>query len=289
MRLLAFRVGDEVRYGIARGNDVEEIRSILEPRETGRTFSLGEVVLAPPLIPTAIFCTLVNSPRMLGVSTREEAREMLGRPKYFLKLPTIVVGPGEPVVAPRTGIRPEVEVGVVVAKRLKNASRREARDAVLGFTLFNDVTAPGEFPHDHYHAYRRDPADGKVKRVFVRGPHFRNKNRDTFAPMGPWIVTADEMGGLEGVVLRSFYGEMLVQEGSTDELVYGYDELIAELSTIVTVPPLSVVTTGTVGYSNVEDVSEYVLEPRETVMAVEADRIGRLENPVVPEGAEARL
>ena len=282
MKLIGFRLGEEVHYGILKNGEVVEVRDILGLRETGRTFRLGEVAMAQPLTPTAIFCTLVNSPRMLGVYTREEARAMLGRPKYFLKLPTIVVGPGEPVVAPRTGIRPEVEIGVVVARRLKNASRREVRDAVLGFTLFNDVTAPGEFPHDHYYAYRRDPADGRVKKVFVRGPHFRNKNRDAFAPMGPWIVTADELGGLEGMTLRSFYGERLVQEGTTDEFVYDYVELVEELSTIVTVPPLSVVTTGTVGYSGVEDVSEYRLEPRETVMAVEADRIGRLENPVVP-------
>ncbi|AFA39382.1 2-keto-4-pentenoate hydratase/2-oxohepta-3-ene-1,7-dioic acid hydratase (catechol pathway) [Pyrobaculum oguniense TE7] len=280
MKIVRFERGGVVKYGVVRRDYVEVVDDLLKLTEVGESYRLTEVRLLAPLQPQAIFCALVNSPLMLGTSSVEEAREMLGPPKFFLKLTHVVVGPNEVVHAPRSGIRPEAELGVVVYKKLKHATKREVEEAIFGYTLFNDVTAPGEFKHDFYYAYRRDPSDGVVKKQLIRGPHFRNKNRDGFAPMGPWIVTPDELGDVSGVTLRSYYGGRLLQEGRISELIYSPVELIVELSKVLTIPPLSVVTTGTPGYLGVEDPSEFKLPAMRTVMAVEADKIGLLENPV---------
>ncbi|QKQ99415.1 fumarylacetoacetate hydrolase family protein [Metallosphaera tengchongensis] len=279
MKLVSFKVGEQVKFGVLEGGEIE-VTEGFNGRRTGETLKLSDVSLTFPIYPTAIFCTLVNSPRMLGVESKEEARNMLGSPKFFIKLPQTVIGYRDTILAPRSGVRPEVEIGIVVKRPIKNASTQEVRDSILGYVAFNDVTAPGEMKEDMYYAYRRDPADGKVKRMAVRGSHFRNKNRDTFSPMGPFVVTTDEMSDISGLEMRSTYGNAVVQMGNSDELVYGAEELLRELSKVLTVPKFSLVTTGTIGYSNAEEASEYKLEAKEAVLSVEVEGLGRLENPV---------
>jgi len=283
MKLVRFLAGGAERMGVLEGDTVYEVDGFFDTTTRGVSYRLSEIRLLAPLVPSAIFCALVNTPRMLGVEDKETARNMLGPPKFFLKLPHVVSNPGDVVKAPPTGIRPEVEIGVVVKNKLKNATPQDVRSAIFGYTVVNDVTAPGEFPKDFYYAYRRDPADGKVKMMLIRGPHFRNKNRDGFAPMGPWIVTADELPSISGLKMRSFYNGVLIQEGTTDEFIYGVEELLVELSKVLTVPPNSVVCSGTVGYVGAEDPSEYRLQPMEIVMTAEVEKIGRLENVVVIE------
>ena len=282
MKLVSFIREGRRGYGLLEGDTIV-ITDSLGGREVGDEVELMQVRLVAPLEPSAIFCTLVNSPRMLGVESREEAKKMLGVPKFFLKLPQTVIGPGDTILAPKSGIRPEAEIGIVVRSPLKRASKEEVRRAVLGYTVFNDVTAPGEMSGDIYYAYRRDPMDGKIKKMAVRGSHFRNKNRDTFSPMGPWVVTTEELSDIQGLKIRSSYGDKLVQDGHTDELVYGVEELLAELSNVITVPPNSVVTTGTIGYREAEEASEYKFGVLEAPMVVEVERIGKLENWVKAE------
>lgn len=279
MKLVSFIQEGERKFGYLKGDSII-LTQELAGKETGEEVKVNQVKLTAPLVPSAIFCTLVNSPRMLGVESKEEAREMLGSPKFFLKLPQVVIGPGDTILAPKSGVRPEVEIGVIVSKPLKMASRDEARNAVLGYTVFNDVTAPGEMKEDMYYAYRRDPMDGKVKKMAVRGSHFRNKNRDTFAPMGPWIVTPDELSDLSGLTMRSIYGDVVVQEGKTDELIFGVEDLLVEVSKVLTVPRLSLISTGTIGYRGAEEASEYKFQAMEANLVVEVEKIGRLENPV---------
>ncbi len=283
MKLVRFLAGGAERVGVLEGDTVYEVNSLFDTTTKGASYHLSEIRLLAPLVPSAIFCALVNTPRMLGVEDKETARTLLGPPKFFLKLPHVVSNPGDVIKAPPTGIRPEVEIGVVVKNKLKNANLQDVRNAILGYTVINDVTAPGEFPKDFYYAYRRDPADGKVKMMLIRGSHFRNKNRDGFAPMGPWIITADELQSISGLKMLSFYNGVMIQEGTTDELIYGVEELLIELSKVLTVPPSSVVCSGTVGYVGAEDPSEYRLQPMQGVMSVEVEKIGRLENVVIIE------
>ena len=109
-----------------------------------------------------------------------------------MKAPSTVIGQGEDVVSPPEGIRPEVELAAVIGSVTKGATEAAASKSIFGYTILNDVTAPGDSKSDAYEAYRRDKESGAIRKVTLRGPLFRSKNHDTFCPMGPWIVTSDE-------------------------------------------------------------------------------------------------
>jgi len=281
MKIVRFRVREgKVLLGVIEGDYVYEVEGInKEPK--GVSYKLSEIQFEVPINPNAIFCTLVNTPRMLGVSSKDEARELINSPKFFIKLPYITVPHRGIVISPKSGIRPEVEIAVIIGKKIKNvSSRQEIFDSILGYSVFNDVTAPKEAKNDIYYAYRRDPIDGKIKKLPTRGLHFRGKNRDTFAPLGPWIVTKDELGDIGNLRMRSYYDNELVQDGYSSEFLFSVEEIIRELSRIVTIPENSVVTTGSIGYLRVEEASEYYLEPKNTIMRAEVEKIGVLENYV---------
>ena len=245
---------------------------------------MDEIVFDIPITPSAIVCTLVNTPKMLGGESKEDAKEMIRSPKFFLKLPTIAIAHKQPILSPADAIRPEVEIAVIIKKKMKGISKAEVKDYILGYSVFNDITYPPGLKEDGYYAFRRDPIDGKVKKMYVRGTHFRNKVRDTFAPIGPYIVTEDEIGDVNSLMMRSFYNNKLIQEGSSEEFIFSIEDILVELSKIVTLPPFTIITTGSIGYINAEDVSEFYLKPiNNALMVAEVEKIGRLENPTIIE------
>ncbi|EWG06350.1 MAG: 4-hydroxyphenylacetate degradation bifunctionali somerase/decarboxylase [Candidatus Aramenus sulfurataquae] len=277
MKIIHFEVKGKKKIGELKGKDIVEMEDYFsEPK--GESYSIDEVKQIP-FYPTAIICTLTNSYIMTGAESKEEAREMLGSPKFFLKLPSIVIGNNDTVYSPKSGIRPEVEIGIVVKDNVKNLNISEIEKHILGYTVFNDVTAPEEFKKDWYYAKRRDPSDGQIKKMLIRGNHFRNKNRDTFAPVGSILITPDDIK-IDKLRMKSIYGGKVIQDGSTDEFVFSIEEIISELSKIVTIPRLSLVATGTVGYSEAIEASEYKLMATNTIMEVEVEKIGKLTNPV---------
>jgi 2-keto-4-pentenoate hydratase/2-oxohepta-3-ene-1,7-dioic acid hydratase in catechol pathway len=277
LKIIHFEVKGKKKIGELKGKDIVEMEDYFsEPK--GESYSIDEVKQIP-FYPTAIICTLTNSYIMTGAESKEEAREMLGSPKFFLKLPSIVIGNNDTVYSPKSGIRPEVEIGIVVKDNVKNLNISEIEKHILGYTVFNDVTAPEEFKKDWYYAKRRDPSDGQIKKMLIRGNHFRNKNRDTFAPVGSILITPDDIK-IDKLRMKSIYGGKVIQDGSTDEFVFSIEEIISELSKIVTIPRLSLVATGTVGYSEAIEASEYKLMATNTIMEVEVEKIGKLTNPV---------
>ncbi len=277
MKIIHFEVKGKKKIGELIGKDIVEMEDYLsEPK--GESYSIDEVKQIP-FSPTAIICTLTNSYIMTGAESKEEAREMLGSPKFFLKLPSIVIGNNDTIYSPKSGIRPEVEIGIIIKDNVKNLNISEVEKHILGYTIFNDVTAPEEFKKDWYYAKRRDPNDGQIKKMLIRGNHFRNKNRDTFAPLGSILVTPDDIK-MDKLKMKSTYGGKVIQDGSTDEFVFSIEEIISELSKIVTIPKLSIITTGTVGYSEASEASEYKLKAINAVMEVEVEKIGKLTNPV---------
>ncbi|BDC18283.1 fumarylacetoacetate hydrolase family protein [Acidianus sp. HS-5] len=283
MKYVSF-LKDGVKYfGIVEGDYVYEVESLENGEPKGNSYKLSELALHAPVPQREIICTLTNSPKMVGVDSKEKARELLGSPKFFIKLSWTMIGPYDTIFSPKSGVRPEVEIAVLTKKKLKNATLTEAKEAVLGYTVFNDVTAPAEFKKDWYRAFRRDPNDGKIKEMTIRGVHFRNKNRDTFSPMGPWLVTVDELPDIQGLRMRSYINNEQIQDGSSDELVFSVEEILVELSSILTLPKYSIITTGTIGYLNAEDPSEYKPKNSEGIMIAETEKIGRIENKVVIE------
>lgn len=178
------------------------------------------VRLLPPCRPTKIVA--------VGVNYRAHAAE-LGKavpeePLLFLKPPSALLAPGGTIVLPPASrlVHHEAELAAVIGRRTRGVDARQAREAILGFTCFNDVTA-------------RDLQRKDVQ--FTRAKGF-----DTFAPVGPWIETA--IDPLDLRIVCRVNGEVR-QDGRTSDMVWDVYTLVAFISTIMTLEPGDIVTTGT--------------------------------------------
>ena len=205
----------------------------------------------------------------IGLNYRDHAAESgLAVPKtpvIFSKFSSCVIAPGEPVVIPPSSAKVdyEAELAVVIGRRASHVTADRAYDYVLGYTAFNDVTA-------------RDFQFGD-------GQWQRGKSCDTFAPMGPSIVTTDEIRDPHALRIRLRLNGTTMQDSSTAQLIFGVDALVAFLSETVTLEPGDVVATGTpagVGFARTPPV---YLKPGD-IMEVEVEGLGILSNPVLTEG-----
>lgn len=208
----------------------------------------------------------------VGLNYRDHAAEAgeasPASPLLFTKPSSSVIGPGEPIVvdpAVTAFADWEVELAVVVGRPLLRASAEEARTAVFGYTVANDVTA-------------RDIQQAE-------GQWTRAKSLHTFCPLGPLIVTPDELGDPNDLPLRTRLNGELVQDSSTREMAFGVFELLAFCSHSFLLEPGDVLLTGTppgVGMS--------MDPPRPLrhgdVVECEVEGIGVLRNRVVVLGAE---
>jgi 2-keto-4-pentenoate hydratase/2-oxohepta-3-ene-1,7-dioic acid hydratase in catechol pathway len=201
----------------------------------------------------------------IGLNYRDHAAEsnmaIPERPVVFSKFSTAVIAPGEPVITPETSqqVDYEAELAVVIGRRAKNVSVSSALDYVLGYTAFNDVSA-------------RDFQ-------FADGQWQRGKSCDTFAPMGPTIVTADEIPDPHNLSIKLRLNGKTMQDSNTDQLIFGVPELIAFLSETITLEPGDVIATGTppgVGFAR----KPPVFLKHGDEMEVEIEKIGTLNNPV---------
>ena len=299
MRLCTFRLGQDRlevrRLGAVEGDSVFELEGsdgLLEllrsgtkaesaPRKKG--VDLGEVrLLAPVLKPGKIVAAIVNTQGMLGGKDVE-----LGWPRLDMKAPSTVIGPGESIRAPKAGVRPEVELAAVIGRKLTEASPEDAGEAIFGYTILNDVTAPMDSREDAYEAYRRDAKTGAIRRTSLRGPLFRSKNHDGFCPMGPSVVTSDEVGGTRSLAMRTRYDGVRVQNGSTAEYIFTPEQIASYVSGFLTLEPGDVISCGSVGWTPEAlgglDPTEFVLPHKPGVLELEIERLGVLKNPVVPE------
>jgi len=259
---------------IASGGDLDS----LEVR--GRGYDLKRVVLSAPIQrPGKILAAIVNTRGMLGGDIS------LDRPRIDMKAPSSIIGPGEQIRAPLTGIRPEVELAAVVGRKISKASVKEARESIFGYTVLNDVTAPFDSREDAYEAFRRDKKTGEIKKTTLRGPLFRSKNHDTFCPLGPWIVTADENPGWSDLRMTTRFDDVLVQDGSTSEYIFSPEKIASYISGFLTLEPGDIVSCGSVGWAagtpGAIDPTEFVLPPKPGVLELEVEGIGVLANPVV--------
>ncbi len=203
----------------------------------------------------------------VGLNYRDHVAEQGGkvkvpeRPMLFAKFPTSVIGDGETVEwDPRlTGaVDLEAELGVVIGRTARRVSEAEALDHVLGYTCINDVTA-------------RDLQYGDKQ--YVRG-----KSLDTFCPMGPALVTRDEIPDAGALAVRSWRNDELMQDSNTSNLIFDVPFLVSFCSQAFTLEPGDVICTGTpsgVGYFR----EPPLLMGDGDVMTVEVERIGRLTNP----------
>jgi len=287
--------GGEPRVGVFAGGKVLELSwqgSMLDLVSAEGSASLdlsgvehradGVAFRAPVETPGKIVAAIVNTRAMLG---GEEVS--LDRPRLDMKAPSTVVGPGDTIRAPKSGVRPEVELAAIVGRRVSRASVEASEEAVYGFTVLNDVTAPKDSKDDAYEAYRRDKATGEIRKMMMRGPLFRSKNHDTFCPMGPFLVTKDEVDLRGGLRMTTKFEGSLVQTGSTSEYIFKPAEIVSYVSNFLTLEPGDVVSCGSVGWSKEAlgglDPTEYVLPMRDGTLELEIEGVGTLRNPVAYE------
>jgi 2-keto-4-pentenoate hydratase/2-oxohepta-3-ene-1,7-dioic acid hydratase in catechol pathway len=224
MKILRFETKGKDRYGILENNLIRCITGPLTDtvRENTETYSLNEIKLLAPCVPTKIVA--------VGVNYKSHALELNHvlpeRPLLFLKPPTAVIGPEGKILFPDTAnqVDYEGELGVVIGKLTHHVSREKARDCILGYTCFNDVTA-------------RD-----LQRI--DGQWTRSKSFDTFAPIGPWIET--ELDDTCLPIETSVNGRV-VQKGNTSDLVFNVPELVSFISGVMTLIPGDIIATGTPG------------------------------------------
>ena len=223
------------------------------------TGPLAGARLTAPLLPGKIVAIGLNYMDHI----REAGMDVPARPLVFTKFTSSVIGDGEAIEVDRSiteRVDWEVELGVVVGRRMRNVGEAAALDHVFGYTVGNDVSA-------------RDVQFGDVQ--WVRG-----KSLNTFCPLGPVVVTADEIPDPQALGLRTRVNGETVQDSSTAEMVFGVAELLSFCSRSFTLEPGDVILTGT-PWGCGEFMSPRRSLANGDVVEVEVDGIGTLRNEVV--------
>lgn len=219
-------------------------------RGKGR-YSLSDVRLLPPVSPGKIIA--------IGLNFEDHIKEMGSKappePLIFLKAPSAVIGPGDAIALPPESARVdyEGELAVVVGRRCRRIDPSKAREAILGYTILNDVTA-------------RDLQKKDVQ--FSRAKSF-----DTFCPIGPWIETELDPSAVR---ITTVVNSRVKQDGHTSAMRFPPHQLMAFISSVMTLEPGDIIATGTpagVGPLSAGD-----------AVSVAVEGIGVLTNPVVREG-----
>ncbi|MGA3207740.1 MAG: fumarylacetoacetate hydrolase family protein [Syntrophales bacterium] len=225
---------------------------------TSKLAGIGSIL--PPVYPCNILA--------LGLNYRQHADETSvsypEMPILFLKTTTSVIGHMSPILLPQAGpanVDYEAELAVIIGKKVKNISRSEAMDSILGYTCANDVSA-------------RDWQIEKQKKQWARGKSF-----DTFCPLGPYLVTRDEIPDPQNLRIRTVLNGTTVQDSNTYDMIFDVPTIISDLSRSMTLLPGTVILTGTpegVGFTRQPPI--YLQDG--DIVTIEIERIGQLTNPV---------
>ncbi|MGQ9638065.1 MAG: fumarylacetoacetate hydrolase family protein [Thermodesulfobacteriota bacterium] len=253
MKIVRYQERGRIKWGVVEEEMIREIdgNPFEDFRLTSRERSLKEVKLLSPCLPSKIVA--------LGLNYRDHAEEVKldlpERPLLFMKPSTSVIGPGEGILYPNMSKRVdyEGELAIVIRKRAKAVSVEKAREYILGYTCFNDVTARDLQPKG--------------------GQWTLSKSFDTFAPLGPWIATDIDPSNLE---ISTYLNGERRQHSNTKNLIFEPLYLVSFISHVMTLLPGDVIATGTpsgIGPMSIGDRVEVVIQG-----------IGRLINPVIGEG-----
>jgi 2-keto-4-pentenoate hydratase/2-oxohepta-3-ene-1,7-dioic acid hydratase in catechol pathway len=271
MRIVTFRTtSGEEESGLVTDDSVlgldRDILSVcrdgIEGEPSGRRYRLSEVTLVAPVPrPSKMFC--------VGINYQDHAAEMKLRvpsvPVVFAKLASTIVGPGAPIVLPRGAhqVDYEAELAFVIGRGGRRIAANNAMAHVFGYTIINDITAR-DF---HYLESTR----------WLMG-----KNFDTFAPMGPWITTVEEIVDPGSFVISLTIGGELLQQACTRDLLFSVPELIEYISHAATLEPGDIIATGTPAGVGFARKPPRFLKPNDEVV-INVSGIGELRNVVVVE------
>lgn len=252
MKIVRYQEGSVVKWGVVEENMIREMDGDpfghlhLAPKMIG----IEEVKLLSPCLPSKILA--------LGLNYRDHAEEVKmvppKEPLLFMKPSTSVIGPGDGIIYPKMSKRVdyEAELAVVIGKAAKRVSEERAGDYILGYTCFNDVTARDLQSEDKQWT--------------------RAKGFDTFAAIGPWIVTDIDPHHL---AISTYLNGERCQHSNTKHLIFSPRQLLSFISHVMTLLPGDVIATGTpsgIGPMAIGDKVEVVIEG-----------IGTLNNTVIAE------
>jgi 2-keto-4-pentenoate hydratase/2-oxohepta-3-ene-1,7-dioic acid hydratase in catechol pathway len=245
--------GETVRI---EGDIFSNFRATDEPAQVAK--------LLAPVVPAAMLC--------IGLNYKHHAAESKAPvPEYpvlFIKNPGALNHPGEPIAIPRhlrsDEVDYECELAVVIGRRCKNASRANALDYVLGYTCANDVSA-------------RD-----WQKIRSGGQWCRGKSFDTFGPLGPCLVTRDEIPNPNALRIRTIVNGETLQDWNTNDMIFDVPALIEFLSGSTTLLPGTVILTGTPHGVGMARNPPRWLKPGDSV-TIDIEKIGSLTNPVILE------
>ncbi len=253
--------GDMTEFLVAGPGAIERAEAATE--SGARRLALDEVRLRPPVPHPA---------KVLGIGLNYAAHVAetgATRPEHqvwFNKQRTCVIGPGDAIEIPRVSAQVdyEGELAMVIGRRCRHVPGAEAASVVAGFTVLNDVT---------------------VRDWQWRTPTWTlGKSFDTHGPVGPWIVTGDEVGDPHGLRLRTWVNGDLRQDSSTDDMIFSCWEQVEYLSTVFTLEPGDLISTGTpAGVGMSFDPPRWLVDG--DVVRIEIEGLGTLENPVAHEPA----
>lgn len=256
MKIGRFKFKERTVFGIIRGREVQIVKEsrVSELMEsitpTDEVVPFKELKFLSPTRPTKIVAVGLN----YKAHAEEMGKPLPEEPLLFLKPSTSVIANKMRIVLPKMSKRVdyEGELAVVIGRKCKKVSPEEAKEYILGYSCFNDITA-------------RDLQQKDVQ-------YTRAKSFDTFAPYGPWIATEIDPIGLK---ITTKVNDQLKQEGNTQDMIFSPFELVSFISQIMTLLPGDVISTGTppgVG----------PLKPQDKV-EVEIEGIGKLINYAVEE------
>ena len=278
MRLIRFGPPGEERPGMQKGDCIVDLRSIFPeiPDISEEFFLKGwleklrdvtdpgqkmDVRLGCPILrPSKIICLGIN----YADHTKEGGFEERDKPLLFCKTPNTLNGPFDPILLPRSSgqVDWEVELAVIIGKGGKRIKKARAFDHVAGVTIMNDLSGR--------------------EAQFSDSQWFRGKSFDTFAPMGPAIVTLDEIKDIQKLILRTIVDGKVMQEGSSADMIYNIAELMEFISEDITLVPGDVISTGTPSGVGIFRDPPIVLKAG-NVVECQIEKIGSIVNRVVDE------
>ena len=284
MRLVTFRGPDGPHVGTVAGDEVVDVSATRTdlPRDMAALLALGpealDVVRAadgPRLALSAVTLTapVPRPPKFLAIGLNYAAHVAeSGMPKpdvqlWFNKQSSCVIGPGEAIHIPRASsmVDYEGELGFVIGRRCRHVPAARAAEVIAGYTVVDDVS---------------------VRDWQFRSPTMTmGKSFDTHGPIGPWLVTADEIGDPHALRLQTWVNGELRQDAKTDDLIFDCYEQVEHLSTAFTLEPGDVIATGTPAGVGIAMKPPQLLRAGD-VVRIEIEGVGVLENPVIDEPSD---
>lgn len=283
MKLVTFSHNHQTRVGAVLENEVvDSLGNAAIPTTMLEFLSLGETALTAmaeqiasgknrlPLHEVKLFAPIPKPGKYLGMGLNypehinETSAEKPEYPLFFNKQTTCVIADGEAIHIPKVSdkVDYEGELAFVIGKRCRHVPVEKAAQVIAGFTIANDVS---------------------VRDWQVRSPTWTlGKSFDTHGPLGPWLVTADEIANPHQLNLKTWVDDELRQNANTEQMIFSCYEMVAYLSTVMTLEPGDVITTGTPSGVGVKMKPRGYLKAGQTVR-IEIEGIGTLTNSVISE------